>query len=91
MAERFSLADQAVSALAAVQKMDEPITNEHEERHRVRTLKRLAEQTLDAAFRQAQELAYLAQQIHHDAQEAREAAAQCGAATPSTESEGKPE
>jgi len=70
----FSLADQAVSALAAVQRMDAAITNEHEERHHIRTLKRLAEQSLDAAFRNAQELAYLAEQIHSDAQEVRDAA-----------------
>jgi hypothetical protein len=72
VAERFSLADQAVSVLAAVQRMDAAITNEHEERHHVRWLKRLAEQTLDTAFRQAQELAFLADQIHRDAQDARE-------------------
>lgn len=73
MAERFSLADQAVSALAAVQRMDYAITNEHEERHEVRTLKRLAEQALDAAFRHVQDLAFLAEQVHTRAQEARDA------------------
>lgn len=73
MAERFSLADLAVSALAAVQRMDAAITNEHEERHHIRTLKRLAEASLDAAFRHAQELAFLAEQVHTAAQEARDA------------------
>jgi len=55
-----SLADDAVSALAAVRAMDAAMDVDHPERHSVRTLKRMAEQMLADAFRQAQELAYLA-------------------------------
>jgi hypothetical protein len=55
-----SLADDAVSVLAAVRAMDEKMDLDHPERHSVRTLKRMAEQVLADAFRQAQGLAYLA-------------------------------
>ena len=73
MSERFSLADQMVSALAAVQRMDADVTNEHGERHYIRSLKRLAEQALESASRYAQDMAFLAQQIHDDADAARAA------------------
>lgn len=60
MAETRSLADEAVSALAAVAGMDASMDLNHPERHSVRSLKRLAEARLFAAFREAQELAFMA-------------------------------
>jgi hypothetical protein len=73
MADRESLADQAVDALAAVARMGGNLTNEHEERHHVRTLKRLAEQKLTDAFRQARELAWLAEDMQREAEKRRAA------------------
>jgi hypothetical protein len=60
MAENMSLADQAVAALAAVVAMDAGMDMSHPERHSIRTLKRLAEARMSQAFREAQELAYMA-------------------------------
>jgi hypothetical protein len=71
MSEPRSLADSAVAALAAVHAMDQEVTNEHDERHQIRTLKRLAEQTLADAFRRASELAYLAEDVRKTNQQRR--------------------
>jgi hypothetical protein len=71
MSEPRSLADSAVAALAAVRAMDQEVTNEHDERHQIRTLKRLAEQTLADAFRRASELAYLAEDVRKTNQQRR--------------------
>jgi hypothetical protein len=68
MSEPRSLADSAVATLAAVRAMDAQTTNEHDERHQIRTLKRLAEQTLSEAFRAASELAWLAEDVRKTAQ-----------------------
>lgn len=60
MAENKGLADEAVAALAAVRAMDEGMGLNHPERHTVRNLKRVAEEVLACAFRQAQTLAFMA-------------------------------
>jgi hypothetical protein len=67
-----SLADRAIKALSAVDRMDEGVTNENDERHHIRTLKRLAEQQLAEAFHQARELAYLAEEIRKNAAASRQ-------------------
>jgi hypothetical protein len=69
-----SLADRAISALAAVARMDADVTNEHDERHHIRSLKRIAEQGLIEAFRNASELAYTAEDMHRSGEKTREAA-----------------
>jgi hypothetical protein len=76
MADQKSLADSAVDVLAAVSRMDFGLTNEHEERHQVRTLKRLAESALAEAFRHARDLAWLAEDVRKTSQDARDAAVQ---------------
>lgn len=63
MAENPSLADQAVQALAMVRAMDASIENTDAHRHIVRSLKRMAEACLSQAFREAQEMAYMAQEL----------------------------
>ena len=63
MAENMSLADQAVQALAMVKAMDASIENTDPHRHIVRSLKRMAEARLSQAFREAQEMAYMAQDL----------------------------
>ena len=63
MAENMSLADQAVQALAMVKAMDASIENTDPHRHIVRSLKRMAEARLSQAFREAQEMAYMAQEL----------------------------
>jgi hypothetical protein len=63
MAENMSLADQAVQALAMVKAMDASIENTDPHRHIVRGLKRMAEARLSQAFREAQEIAYMAQDL----------------------------
>lgn len=63
MAENTSLADQAVEALAMVRAMDANIENTDPHRHIVRSLKRMAEARLSQAFRDAQEIAYMAQEL----------------------------
>ena len=55
-----SLADQAVATLAAVAAMDAGMDMSHPERHSIRTLRRMAEERLSQAFREAQEIAYMA-------------------------------
>lgn len=72
MTDRSSLADRAIDALAAVARMDADVTNEHDERHHVRTLKRLAEEGLSEAFRHARQLAYLAEDVRRTAREQKE-------------------
>lgn len=71
MADRTSLADAAVDALAAVARMDWNVANEHDERHHIRSLKRLAETSLTDAFRQARELAWLAEDMHKEGERRR--------------------
>ena len=67
-----SLADQAVAALAAITQMDADVTNEHEERHHVRNLKRQAQTIVENALRQARELAWLAEDIKRESRIDRE-------------------
>lgn len=67
MAENMSLADQAVQALAMVQAMDESVDNEHPERHMVRSMKRVAQQALAAAFRNAIDVAWMAKDLQETA------------------------
>lgn len=64
-----SIADQAIAALSAVQRMDEGIDLEHPERHAVRELKRAAEQAMLDAFRLATSLAFTAQTVREVAKE----------------------
>lgn len=67
MAENMSLADQAVQALAMVKAMDEGVDNEHPERHVVRSMKRVAQQSLEAAFRNAIDVAWMAKDLQETA------------------------
>ena len=69
MAENMSLADQAVQALAMVHAMDEGVDNKHPERHVVRSMKRVAQQSLEAAFRNAIDLAWQAKDLRKLARE----------------------
>ena len=63
MAENMSLADQAVQALAMVKAMDANIDNDMPHRHIVRGMKRVAEQKIAAALREAIDLAWMAQEL----------------------------
>lgn len=65
-----SLADCAVSALAEVRAMGENLDNEHPMRHAVRNMKRMAEQIMTDSMRQATELAYNAERLVKDYDEA---------------------
>ena len=67
MAENMSLADQAVQALAMVKAIDETVDNAHPERHVVRSMKRVAEQALAAAFRNAIDMAWQAKDLQETA------------------------
>ena len=67
MAENMSLADQAVQALAMVKAMDEGVDNEHPERHMVRSMKRVAQRSLEAAFRNAIDVAWMAKDLQETA------------------------
>lgn len=69
MAENMSLADQAVQALAMVKAMDDDLDMEHLERHAVRNMQRVAEQTMAAAFRTAIDLAWQAKDLRKLARE----------------------
>jgi hypothetical protein len=72
MTQQFSLADQAVAALAAIARMDAEITSESPERHLVWSLKRQAEALLFDVLRRAHELAYLASDIQRAMKEAKD-------------------
>lgn len=63
MAENMSLADQAVQALSMVKAMDDGIDNDMPHRHIVRGMKRVAEQKIAAALREAIDLAWMAQEL----------------------------
>lgn len=63
MAENMSLADQAVQALAMVKAMDEGLEIEHPERHAIRSMKRVAQQVIEAGMRSAIDLAWQAQDL----------------------------
>lgn len=65
-----SLADCAVSALAEVRAMGDNMENDHPMRHAVRSMKRIAEQILSDAMRQAVDLAYQSKQLVKDHDEA---------------------
>lgn len=65
MAENMSLADQAVQTLAAVKAIDADVTNDHPERHQVRTLRRLAESAIAVGLRHAMELAWMAKDLRN--------------------------
>jgi hypothetical protein len=82
MSHSESLADQAVTTLAAVAAMDNKVTNDHPERHAIRNLKRTAQDILSSALRQARDLAYQAEQLHEDMARVR-------AASPQAEKEGE--
>lgn len=63
MAENMSLADQAVQAISMVKAMDANIDNDAPHRHIVRGMKRVAEQKIAAALREAIDLAWMAQEL----------------------------
>ena len=69
MAENMSLADQAVQALAMVKAMDEGLAMEHPERHAIRSLKRVAQQVIEAGLRSAIDLAWQANDLRKLARE----------------------
>lgn len=64
--QQQSLADCVVDALAAVRAIEDDIDNDHQMRHVVRSMKRVAEQILSDAMRQATEIAYQAKKIIED-------------------------
>lgn len=66
MSQQQSIADRAVSTLAAVSRMGEDLTSEAVERHIVRNMKRIAEQAIEDGFRVAMELSYQAEQLSKD-------------------------
>lgn len=70
MSNTQSLADCAVSALAEVRAIGETLDNEHPMRHTVRNMKRMAEQIMSDAMRQATELSYNAERLVKDYDEA---------------------
>lgn len=80
MNQRQSLADQAVTALAAIAAMDEDLSNEHAERHIIRGMKRAAEAALENGLRVAQDLAWVARDVKKEFQEIRDSAAPTGQA-----------
>lgn len=61
-----SLADCVVTALAEVRSMGELVNNEHPMRHVVRSMKNTAEKIISDAMRQASEIAYQAERIVND-------------------------
>ena len=69
MAENMSLADQAVQALAMVKAMDEGLEMEHPERHAIRSMKRVAQQVIEAGLRSAIDLAWQANDLRKLARE----------------------
>lgn len=60
MAERISLADRAVHALASVSAMGESIGTDDPHRHLVWSLREAAQGILSDAFNRAESMAYLA-------------------------------
>ena len=78
MADRRSLADNAVHALALVAAMDSGVTPDSPERHIVWDLKNQAEQTLSAAFLHAARLSYLAGNAQRVVQEVIDEAKKAG-------------
>ena len=77
MSQPLSLADQAVIALSAVARIASEVTNDHDERHAVRSIKRMAQLTLEEAFRRAEELAYLAADLQRTGEAQRAARSSC--------------
>jgi dUTPase len=61
-----SLADQAVETLAAVSSIDRDVTNDHPERFVIRSMKRIAQDIIANALRQAMDLAYQADSLKTD-------------------------
>ena len=74
MIQQPSLADCAVSALAEVRAMGEKIGDDHPMRHAVRSMRRVAENILSEAMRQAVDLAYQSERLVKDYDEAKEVA-----------------
>ncbi|MFY9480248.1 MAG: hypothetical protein WAQ08_21650 [Aquabacterium sp.] len=66
MSQHQSLADQAVETLAAVSAMTDALTNDHPERHAVRSLKPIAQDIISNALRQARDLAYQAEEMQRE-------------------------
>lgn len=69
MAENMSLADQAVQALAMVKAMDDNLDMNHPERHAIRSMKRVAQQLIEAGLRSAIDLAWQADDLRRLARE----------------------
>jgi hypothetical protein len=67
-----SLADQAVEALSAVSRMCDGVGTEAVERHMIRSMKRTAEQAIEAGLRIALDLAYQAEQLQKDLKKAQD-------------------
>ncbi len=78
MAENMSLADQAIQAISMVKAIDDSVDNEHPERHVVRSMKRVAEQALSAAFRNAIDVALMAKDLQETARKLEASANQIG-------------
>lgn len=69
-----SLADSAVDTIAAVRAMGEGLPLEAPERHTVRNMKRVAEDIIGNALRQARDIAYQAEYLSKDMRDAEKAA-----------------
>lgn len=70
MSTQQSLADCAVAVLAEIRSIDANQDTSHPMRHTVRALKRVAERIMSDAMQQASDLAYQANQIVKDYDEA---------------------
>lgn len=68
-----SLADCAVYAIAAVRAMGADMPPDAPERHTVRNLKRVAEDIISNALRQARDIAYTAEALSDDMRKAERA------------------
>ena len=66
MSQQQSLADQAVQTLAAVSSMCDDVGLDSVERHIIRGMKRIAEQSIENGLRMALDLAYQAEQLIKD-------------------------
>ncbi len=89
MAENMSLADQAVQALAMVKAMDDGLEMEHPERHAIRSMKRVAQQVIEAGLRSAIDLAWQANDLRKLARVSGAGTASAGlpGSTPATNEE----
>lgn len=63
MSQGESLADRAVRVLAKLKDMNDDVTNDDEDRHVLREIKRIADEQLSSALRDTERLIYLADNV----------------------------